>query len=68
MDGVQHFEDHVDLPAVVVLLGGEILSFVVGAGGDADAQHSVVDVGAGALPQVGSLQVGRVIFSLATVT
>jgi len=44
----------VHLPAVVVLLGGEILGFVVG--GAADVQHAVVDVGAGALPQVGSLR------------
>lgn len=47
------------LPAVVILLGGEILGFVVSPGGPADVQHPIIDVCAGALPQVGSLQTDR---------
>lgn len=57
--GIQDFEDHVHLPAVVILLGGEILGFVISPGGPADVQHPIVDVCAGALPQVGSLQADR---------
>lgn len=54
--GVQDFEHHVQLPAVVVGLAGEVLGLVVGPGGAADVEDAVVDVGAGALPQVGSLR------------
>lgn len=56
MAGIQHLEHHVQLPAVVVvLLRGKILGLVVIPGIPADAQDPVVDVGAGALAQVGPL-------------
>lgn len=54
MAGVQHLQHHVQLPAVVVLLRGEVFGFILA--GPMDAQDPVVDVGAGALAQMGSLQ------------